>query len=438
MVIGKNFFNKEKNKENSLTHNKILVNGGEILLVLIISCAFFYFCYLIRGIINPIVLFIILISALIPFWKYIWAKASIFLIVCLFTLWVIKEAGYLVAPFIWGIFIAYLFDPLITKMQHKIPRIIAVLLIFIPLLILAIIFFIFILPRTIEEMEVISKSLPEYVDKIYNSISSLLISISEKLNRTVGKSFDIDMAIDAATIKDFLFGTNGIVTLIYKKFIDFRFQNISSITSIFSIIFSYFVILPFVTFYLMLDFQNIKDKIIKIIPMRWQTSINEIIKKSNYIINSYVRGMTVLAISFFIISYILLSVTNSKYAFILALLRGLLNYIPFIGPFAAFIVALLSGIITEPVWWQGALKMCIIYGLIQILDSGLMAPKILGKSVQIHPIAVMFSTIIGGVLFGFLGVLFAVPFCGIVLLIIQNFFNKYYRSKFYTLTKKGQ
>ena len=286
MVIGKNFFNKEKNKENSLTHNKILVNGGEILLVLIISCAFFYFCYLIRGIINPIVLFIILISALIPFWKYIWAKASIFLIVCLFTLWVIKEAGYLVAPFIWGIFIAYLFDPLITKMQHKIPRIIAVLLIFIPLLILAIIFFIFILPRTIEEMEVISRSLPEYVDKIYNSISSLLISISEKLNRTVGKSFDIDMAIDAATIKDFLFGTNGIVTLIYKKFIDFRFQNISSITSIFSIIFSYFVILPFVTFYLMLDFQNIKDKIIKIIPMRWQTSINEIIKKSNYIINS--------------------------------------------------------------------------------------------------------------------------------------------------------
>ena len=107
MVIGKNFLKKEKNKENSLTHNKILVNGGEILLVLIISCAFFYFCYLIRGIINPIVLFIILISALIPFWKYIWAKASIFLIVCLFTLWVIKEAGYLVAPFIWGIFIAF-------------------------------------------------------------------------------------------------------------------------------------------------------------------------------------------------------------------------------------------------------------------------------------------------------------------------------------------
>ena len=435
--MNNNIFDKDKNN-SSLTHNKTFVKGGEILLVLIISSAFFYFCYLIREIINPIILFIILIAALIPFWKYIWAKTSIFLILCLFTLWVVKEAGYLVDPFIWGIFIAYMFDPLITKMQTKIPRIAAVLFIFIPLIIIAVIFFVFILPRTIEEMEIILRSLPQYVDKIYNSISSLLISISDKLNKSIGKSFDIDMAIDAASIKDFLFGSDGIFTLIYKKIIDFRFQNISSLTTIFSVIFSYFVILPFVTFYLMLDFQNIKSKIIKIIPMRWQTSINEIIKKSNSIINGYVRGMTILALSFFMISYILLSVTNTKYAFILALLRGLLNYIPFIGPFAAFITALLTGIITENIWWHGALKICIIFGFVQILDSGLMAPKILGKSVKIHPIAVMFSTIIGGVLFGFLGILFSVPFCGIVLLVVHNFFNKYYHSKFYTLTKRGK
>lgn len=435
MTNKNNFFSRDN---NSLTHNKIFVIGGEILLITIVFTAFFYFCYLIRYIINPIILFLILIAALIPFWKYIWAKTSIVLILALFTLWVIKEAGYLVAPFIWGIFIAYMFDPLITKMQKKIPRIVGVLLIYIPLLLLAIIFVIFILPRTIEQVEIIFKTLPQYVDKIYSSISDMLITLSEKLNRTVGKSFDINLEIDSKAINDFLFGNSGVITLMYRKIIDFRFQNINSITTIFSIIFSYFVILPFVTFYLMLDFQNIKERIIKIIPMRWQSSVSNIIKNSNYIINSYVVGMTILAVSFFIISYIMLSVTNTKYAFILALLRGLLNYIPFIGPFAAFISALFIGIITEPVWWHGALKMCIIYGIIQILDSGIMAPKILGKSVKIHPIAVMFSTIIGGVLFGFLGVLFAVPFCGIIIITIKNFFNKYYHSKFYTLTKRGE
>ncbi|MBW5409251.1 AI-2E family transporter, partial [Brachyspira hampsonii] len=275
------------------------------------------------------------------------------------------------------------------------------------LLILAIIFFIFILPRTIEQIEVIFKTLPQYVDKIYSSISGMLITLSEKLNRTIGKSFDVNLEIDSQAINDFLFGNSGVITLMYKKIIDFRFQNINSITKIFSIIFSYFVILPFVTFYLMLDFQNIKERIIKLVPMRWQNSVSNIIKNSNYIINGYVVGMTILAISFFIITYIFLSVTNTKYAFILALLRGILNYIPFIGPFAAFISALFIGIITEQIWWYGALKMCIIYGIIQVIDSGIMAPKILGKSVKIHPIAVMFSTIIGGVLFGFLGVLFA-------------------------------
>lgn len=433
----KSFFKKEKNG-HILNHNKILINGGEILLVLIVSSAFFYFCYLIKNVINPIILFIILITAIIPFWRYIWAKTILCLISFLFILWVIREAGYLVAPFLWGIFLAYMFDPLITKMEKKMPRIIAVLLIFIPLVILAIIFFMFILPRAIEEMDIILKNLPQYIDKIYNSISSLLIYISEKLNRTVGKSFNIDMAIDADSIKDFLFGTDGMFTLIYRKITDLKLQNINSITTIFSIIFSYFVILPFVTFYLMLDFQNIKSKIIKMLPMRWQNSISDIIIKSNDIINSYIRGMTILAISFFTISYILLSITSTKYAFMLALLRGVLNYIPFIGPFIAFLTALFVGVITEPIWWHGALKMAIIYGVIQILDSGLMAPKILGKSVQIHPIAVMFSTIIGGVLFGILGVLFAVPFCGIILLISRSFFYKYYNSKFYNLIKKGK
>ncbi|WP_300365263.1 AI-2E family transporter [Brachyspira sp.] len=431
-----NFFSKYNNK--SLTHNKIFVIGGEILLIVILISAFFYFSILIRDIINPIILFLILISALVPFWKYVWSKILIVLILSLFTLWIIKEAGYLVAPFIWGIFIAYLFDPLITKMQNKIPRIAAVLLIFIPLLTAAIIFFIFILPRTIEQIEIILRTLPQYVDKIYNSISGLLISLSEKLNRTIGKSFDMNLEIDAKVINDFLFGNAGIITVMYRKIIDFRFQNINSITMIFSIIFSYFVILPFVTFYLMLDFQNIQIKMIKLVPIRWQTSLSSMIKKSNYIINSYIRGMTILAASFFIISYILLYFTNTKYAFILALLRGLLNYIPFIGPFIAFLIALFTGIITENIWWHGALKMCAIYGFIQILDSGLMAPKILGKSVKIHPIAVMFSTIIGGVLFGFLGVLFAVPFCGIILIILQNFFDKYYNSKFYTINKRGK
>ena len=433
----KSFFKKEKNG-HILNHNKILINGGEILLVLIVSSAFFYFCYLIKNVINPIILFIILITAIIPFWRYIWAKTILCLISFLFILWVIREAGYLVAPFLWGIFLAYMFDPLITKMEKKMPRIIAVLLIFIPLVILAIIFFMFILPRAIEEMDIILKNLPQYIDKIYNSISSLLIYISEKLNRTVEKSFNIDMAIDADSIKDFLFGTDGMFTLIYRKITDLKLQNINSITTIFSIIFSYFVILPFVTFYLMLDFQNIKSKIIKMLPMRWQNSISDIIIKSNDIINSYIRGMTILAISFFTISYILLSITSTKYAFMLALLRGVLNYIPFIGPFIAFLTALFVGVITEPIWWHGALKMAIIYGVIQILDSGLMAPKILGKSVQIHPIAVMFSTIIGGVLFGILGVLFAVPFCGIILLISRSFFYKYYNSKFYNLIKKGK
>lgn len=421
-----------KSIKKIVKHKNLFTNKGEILLLTIISIGFVYFCFLIREIINPIVLFIILLFLFIPFFKYLWAKILLTITLFLFSLWVIQEAGYLVAPFIWAIFLSYMFEPFILKLEKKLPRLMAVCIIFIPLFITAIIFFIIIIPKIIGNIEIILNNLPEYVDKIYNSIVSLASIIIEKINKSLGKTI-IDINIDYGTIQNYLFGNNGILTPLYKKYTEIKLDDISNIRTILSVIFSYFIILPFVTFYLMLDLKTIEQKAIKIIPTRWQEYTTKIIKKSTFIMNSYIKGMTILAISFFILSYILLKITKTEYAFILAILRGVLNYIPFIGPFMAFLIALFVSMLTDPIWWHGAIKMIIVYGFIQVIDSGLMAPKILGKSVQIHSLLVMLSTIIGGVLFGLIGVLFAVPFCGIILVISKDFFNRYYKSRFYNI-----
>lgn len=426
-----------QNKHSAKSMNNIIVLGGEILIIVGVAITFFYFCYLIREVINPIVLFIILIASLVPFWRFMWAKAVLFVILFLFSLWVIYKSGYLVAPFIWGFFIAYLFDPIITKMEKRIPRLAGVILIFIPLVILTFIFAFFILPRFLLEIKKIFQYLPSHTANIANSISNFSIYITDWLNNNLAGSRKFNFIIDNNMISEFLFGAEGVISGIYKYITNiFSIKNINNLTKMVSIIFSYFVILPFVSFYLMLDFQNIKRRIIKLIPVRWQESIEDILSKSNYIINGYIRGMTILAVTFFILTYILLMLTSTKYTLVLAIFRGLFNYIPFIGPFVAFLSALFIGIVTEEIWWYGIIKMCVIYGIIQIIDSGLLAPKVLGKSVKIHPIAVMFTTIMGGVLFGFIGVLFAVPMSAVMLLVFKKFFIKYYNSKFYSAKRK--
>ncbi len=104
---------------------------------------------------------------------------------------------------------------------------------------------------------------------------------------------------------------------------------------------------------------------------------------------------------------------------------------PFIGPFAAYLIALIVGAATEGVWWHGIIKMSIIYGVGQILDTGFLQPNIIGDNVKMGPAAVMFATIMGGAIFGFVGILVAVPLAGIISIIINRYIDKYYNSRFY-------
>lgn len=428
---------KENNEGSKVTDkNKIrssITLGGEIFLLVGLGITFLYFCYLIKDVVNPIIVFVVLLCGLIPFRRFMWAKTVIILLSFLFSLWIVNKASYLIAPFIIGGLIAYLFNPLITSLEKRIPRIILVISIFIPLVGLALVLLLILIPRFLEETLMILDSLTSQTSNIATTISLIFNEITNWIKNTVPGFSGVDFYLDENIIMDFLFDTGGILDALYRYLTNIKITNI---TTVFSMVFSYFVILPFVTFYFMLDFEKIQNKLIKLIPLRWQYHWNYMIVVSNRIINNYIVGMSILALIFFILTYILLSITKTDYVLSLSFMRGVFNFIPFIGPFVAFLIALLVAMATDPIWWHGIIKMILVYGIIQIIDSGFLAPKILGRSVKIHAIAVMFATIIGGVLFGFVGVLIGIPLVGIILIIFKNISPYYYNSKFYKSTGK--
>lgn len=424
---------EDNKKENFITHrsklrNTMMVLGGEIILLVGIAILFFYFVFLIRDIINPIVLVILLMAGLIPLRHFMWAKSGIMVVLFLFILWVVHKSGFLIAPFIIGFLIAYLSDPIIIKLEKKIPRLLAVIAIFIPLLALAFVLVFFVVPSFIEDMTLILEGFSKQANTISASVASLSEHLTFWVNKNIPIASDIDFRLDDKIILNFLFAGGGFLDNIYSYIANIK---IDSITKVFSIVFSYFVILPFVAFYFMLDFKNIRENIVRLIPLRWKSDFEYVEESSNSIINNYIGGMSILAIVFFVVTYILLKITNTDYALSLAFMRGIFNFVPFIGPFVAFIIALPVAMFTDDIWWHGFIKMLAVYGLVQIFDSGFLAPKILGKSVKIHATAVMFGTIIGGVLFGFLGVFIAIPVIGILLLLLRKFSVHYFHSKFY-------
>lgn len=413
--------------------NQVLMFSGEILTVLGIALAFLYFCYSIKDVIKPIVLIIILIASLVPFWKFLWAKAFIAVVLALSFVWIISTSGHLLMPFIIAGLLAYLVEPIVLKLSKRYSRLQSVLMVFIPFIIFAIVFIFFIFPRFIIELQRILINFPSYATNIALSIAEISKSFTDWINITIPINMGFNFIIQKEDIMNFLFGQSGILKIISNYVYGIKMEDISKG---FSVVFSYFIIMPFVTFYFMLDFQKIRNHTLKLIPLRWQHATDALILESGHIINGYIRGMTILAISFIIITYALLLFAGSKYALVLAFTRGIFNYIPFIGPFAAFLLGLFVGMLTDQVWWQGAIKMGLVYAIVQIIDSGFMAPKILGRSVRIHPIFVMLATILGGILFGFVGMLIAVPTAAIVNAMLKVWLSKYYKSKFYTAKRK--
>lgn len=423
----------KKNKSEILKLRQRIYAFGDILIYLIIALFFGLLFYNIRDSLSPIVVFVMLIIILAQFWKYSWAKTIIAISFIFFMMWVMRKSGYLIVPFIIGIFVAYLFDPLISRLSGKFPRFIVSILIFLPLLIFSVLFIIFVFPAIARETQRFIMFLPSYTIKIMDGIIVFSEKMDAYLKTLFSNTVKINLAIDRSTITDFLFARASFLSKFFNIFSQMKTPNI---TKIGSMLFSYFIIMPLVTFYFMVDFPNVKARGLKLMPMRWQNSVDEIIKNSSKLINDYIRGMLILSLCIGVAFFIMLVIGGVRYALLLAFIRCVFNVVPFVGPFAAFIIALFVGTATEGVWWHGFLKVCIIYGVGQVLDTGILAPNIIGDNMKMGPITVMFATIIGGAMFGFLGILIAVPLAGVLALILRKFLSRYYRSAFYNFKGK--
>ena len=418
--------NKKHGIVNSFT-DRIHVYG-EVLVFLVITIFFALLAYSVKESLSPIILFIILIVLLLPFWKYSWGRVFLGLTLTFFIIWVVQKSGYLIVPFIIAILVAYLFDPLVTKLSRRIPRAIVAVLIFLPFLTIMTLFIVLVLPAIIRETQGLISTMPDYINRLLDDIIVLIENIEIVLKSILPETIEIDFIKNKSSMANYIMEENSIFLKFLSPYSNFKTPNI---TTIFSVVFSYLFIMPLLTFYFMIDINNIRRRFVNLLPVRWQTTVQEILLSSSKLINNYLRGMLILSSTLFLIFFIMLSIASAKYALLLAFIRGLFNIVPFVGPFVAYLIALVVGSATEAVWWHGIIKMSIIYGIGQILDTGVCAPNIIGDNVKMGPITVMFATIIGGVMFGFIGILVAVPLVGIVTIIIKRYVGRYYDSNFY-------
>lgn len=306
----------------------------------------------------------------------------IFVIVMLYFLFLIKD---IVAILFVSLIFASAIDPWVDWMQSKkVPRSVSVLLIYIVLLSIVSLTVYLIIPPIVKEVSQLSQDYPRYVDKAMSGLNIL-------------KNYSVKFGV-LDSIK------SGLESL-SSNFQTTASGVFSTVTGFIGKFFSFFLILV-MTFYMTVEENAIKKLVYSIAPNNYRKYIMQLIGRMQKKIGLWLRGQLILCLIIFIFVYIGLSILGVQYALVLALIAGLMEFIPYIGPVISVVPAAFIAFTQSPML---ALFVIPLYYLIQWLENNILVPKIMQKTTGINPIVSISALLIGYKLAGILGAILGIP-----------------------------
>ncbi|NLZ92548.1 MAG: AI-2E family transporter [Firmicutes bacterium] len=320
--------------------------------------------------------------------------------------WLIRTGALLltiIMPFFLATIVAYILNPLVEFLEcRRIPRSLGILLIYAILFIAGFIFSVTAIPTLITELQKLGEMIPQYTER-FQSILLHLHSDYQRINLPESLRLALDQNILnlQETIQGVLERATGIVL------------------GLFSNMFTVFII-PLVVYYVLRDMDNLKRSTVLLCPKKYRNWVIRIGSEMDSTLGAYFRGMLIICCLVGLLTYLGLLLIGLDFALILGIIAGLTNIIPYFGPIIGAIPAVLLGLLSSPAL---ALKIVIVYIIVQQLENQLIAPQILGRSLGLHPLVVIFVLLLGGKYFGLGGLIFAVPFTAIARILLKNIIN---------------
>ena len=297
-------------------------------------------------------------------------------------LFLIKDV---LALFFVAIILSSAFDPLIDWLEEKKwPRALSIICVYIIFLTIVGGAIYLLTGPIVAQVKDMSRAFPDFYHKVNDAISHLRnTNTSDLAQQTISTSFsDITKGVTQAT--------SGIF---------------NALTSIFGGVISFFMVLV-LTFYLTVDEESMKRFIKSITPVNQQSYVSQLIASMQTRMGYWLRGQLVLSLIVFALVYLGLSILGIKYALILALVAGIFEVVPFIGPWISAIPGVFFAFAQSP---GKAIVVAILYFAIQQIENNLIVPKVMGKSTGLNPLVAILAILTGARLGGVLGALLAVP-----------------------------
>ncbi len=319
-------------------------------------------------------------------------------------------------PFLVGAVLAYVLHPAVERLVAlRTPRVLAVVLVELTGILLLLALLLLIVPIMSKELPLLREQIPLLADRLNKGLAPWLAQ------------YGINVALDTASIKAFVL-----------KYLDANLEEwlatvLSSARiggSILLAIIGNAILVPVVLFYLLMDWLNLVARMREMVPPRMRDKVEDFMQECDSVLGQYLRGQLLVMIILAAFYSIGLALFRFDLALPVGVFTGLAMFIPYVGFGIGLVLALLAGLLQFASWY-GVVAVAVVYGIGQVGESLFLTPRLVGERIGMNPLMVIFALLAFGHLFGFVGVLIALPLSAVLVVAVRRLRGLYVESQLY-------
>ncbi len=344
------------------------------------------------------------------------------------TGWLVYQLAPVITPFAISAGLAYLGDPLVDRLERlkffrwRLNRTLSVVVVFLLMVAGLVLIFLIVIPLLSDQVRRLVERSPEMVEWL---VGTALPWVQAKLGLS-SLSFDPESLKDAARsywkeVSSAVLGVIGTVSRGGQAVLNWLMN---------------LVLIPVVTFYLLRDWDKLVNSIQTLLPRKIEPTASALFREIDQVLGAFIRGQLMVMLALGVMYAVGLWLIGLDLAFIIGMGAGLLSIVPYLGTFVGVVAALTAALfqfqdLIHPIF------VLLVFSVGQSLESMVLTPKLVGDKVGLHPVAVIFAVLAGGQLFGFLGILLALPVASALNVLVKHVHDQYRQSVLYQTDSIG-
>lgn len=336
--------------------------------------------------------------------------------------WLVWLLAPILTPFVFAALLGWLGDPLVDRLQATgRSRNTAVALVFSVMLLLLVLALLVLVPLIARQIVTLVESWPQYrawfTGWFAGQFASWLLAHT---------GFDLMAWLDTehlvALLREHWQGAGGLAVSVLG------FVSRSGITMLLWV--TNLVLIPILAFFFLRDWDRFVERVAALVPRGHLATVTRLAQESDTVLGGFLRGQFLVMAALAVLYGVGLWLVGIKVGVLIGLVAGLLSFVPYLGPASVVLMGVVAALV-QGLGWQGLIGVGVVWAVAQVVESYLLTPKLVGDRIGLHPMAVIFAVMAGGVLFGFLGMLLALPVAAVANVLLRFSVERYRGSRAY-------